>query len=159
MRSIPNAELEKMRQLHIEASLGANGAGTSNGVFAIKFGDNVLRMIASDTRGWAAENLPLPAWEHVSVTVQGKRRYPTWEETCAVKDLFWEPEELVIQLHPPKSQWISNNPWCLHLWKPVGVELPLPPSICVGIQHVGEIRDEAHAREVREKFLDGRTTV
>lgn len=75
-------------------------------------------------------------WEHVCVTVfiQGSRpdRCCTWDEMCFIKSHFWDDEQAVMQLHPPKSQWISNHPYCLHLWKPKQKEIPLPPSILVG---------------------------
>ncbi len=68
-------------------------------------------------------------WEHVSISCVG--RCPTWDELCFIKDLFWEPEECVIQFHPPKSEYINHHPFCLHLWKPP-FEVPLPPSILIG---------------------------
>jgi len=75
-------------------------------------------------------------WEHVSVTV-GKKGYnasrcPTWDEMCWVKNQFWNEGECVIEYHPPKSEYVSCHPFCLHLWKPVGIELPLPDSIFIG---------------------------
>lgn len=78
---------------------------------------------------------PLPgdaqAWEHVSVTVQAKR-CPTWEEMCRVKALFWDPEDCVLQFHPPESDYVSYHNYCLHLWRPVGVEILRPPALMVG---------------------------
>lgn len=53
-----------------------------------------LKVIASP--GDASQDVP---WEHVSVST--RRRCPTWKEMCFIKDLFWEPEEAVMQLHPP----------------------------------------------------------
>jgi len=38
-----------------------------------------------------------------------------------------------MQLHPPRSKWINNHPYCLHLWRPTKQEIPLPPEIAVGI--------------------------
>lgn len=67
---------------------------------------------------------PPPAWEHVSVSAS---TVPTWGEMCWVKSLFWEPEEVVIQYHPPESQYVNVHGRVLHLWKPVGVVLPMPP--------------------------------
>lgn len=64
-------------------------------------------------------------WEHVSVSL--KNRCPNWDEMCFVKDLFWDPEECVMQLHPPRSQWINVHPHCLHLWRPKNETIPLPP--------------------------------
>jgi hypothetical protein len=55
---------------------------------------------------------------------------------CFVKDLFWDAEEPVMQLHPPKSTWINNHPHCLHLWRPTGAPIPLPPQIAVGLKEL-----------------------
>lgn len=86
---------------------------------------------------WAACGFEGPAFEHVSVTVRnpcGRRedRCPTWEEMAWVKDLCWGPDECVVQYHPPRAAYVNHHPYCLHLWKPVGVELPLPPAATVG---------------------------
>lgn len=71
-------------------------------------------------------------WEHVSVSVRGGKRCPTWEEMCWVKSLFWEDEEPVMQLHPRASEYISFHPYCLHLWRPIDAVIPEPPTIAVG---------------------------
>jgi hypothetical protein len=69
-------------------------------------------------------------WEHVSIST--KRRIPNWEEMCFVKDLFWYDNEAVMQLHPPKADYVNYEPNCLHLWRPLNRDIPLPPSILVG---------------------------
>lgn len=94
-------------------------------------------------------------WEHVSVST--RRRTPNWREMCWVKDLFWEPHETVMQLHPPESEWISNHPYCLHLWRHVSREIPMPPSIMVGRQEIGDISKmtEAQRAEVLRKYQAG----
>lgn len=69
-------------------------------------------------------------WDHVSVSRSG--RCPDWEEMCRVKDAFFEPEECVIQFHPPKSRYVNMHPFCLHLWRPQNVELPMPDPLMVG---------------------------
>lgn len=68
-------------------------------------------------------------WEHVSVSTP--RRTPNWKEMCFVKNLFFDDEECVVQFHVPKSRHINNHPYCLHLWRPVKVEIPLPPEVLV----------------------------
>jgi hypothetical protein len=70
-------------------------------------------------------------WQHVSVSLVGSSKTPTWEEMCFAKNLFWDESEWVIQYHPAKSHYINNNPGVLHLWKPTHVALPTPPSIAV----------------------------
>ena len=79
-----------------------------------------LRAIASDGAGW----------EHVSVSTAV--RVPTWAEMCFIKGVFWDGEDVVIQFHPRELEYVNCHPNCLHLWRPVGVELPAPPSELVG---------------------------
>ena len=68
-------------------------------------------------------------WEHASVVAQG--RCPTWPELCFVKDFFWQPNECVIQYHPPKTSYVNVHDYCLHLWRPRREAIPMPPKILV----------------------------
>jgi len=80
-------------------------------------------------------------WEHVSISIcktvgtrlQQEHRSPTWMEMSIIKDIFWDPEDAVMQLHPPRSQYVSQHPYCLHLWRPTNQTIPLPDPILVGI--------------------------
>lgn len=95
-----------------------------NGMFEFRGPDparRLLRVIASDGCGW----------EHVSISLPD--RCPTWEEMCCVRDVFWTPDVAVMQLHPPRRDYVNNHPYCLHLWRPVGLVIPLPPALMVGI--------------------------
>lgn len=58
-------------------------------------------------------------WEHVSVAPYDISITPSWEDMCKVKEVFWEDEDFVIQVHPPKSLHINLMPNCLHLWRPL----------------------------------------
>jgi hypothetical protein len=87
----------------------------------------MLAVIASDGLGW----------EHVSVSLSD--RTPTWEEMCYVKDLFWAPDECVIQYHPPRAEYVNFHEHCLHLWKPIGLTLPLPDSLLIGPKNAHEL--------------------
>lgn len=86
-----------------------------------------FRVIASDGLGW----------EHVSVSL--KMRCPKWEEMCYIKQLFWDDSDAVMQLHPPKADYVNNHPFCLHMWRPTEQAIPLPDSFLVGIKSMGEI--------------------
>lgn len=115
--------------------LGTNADAGRNGVFifpALLAAHRlaVLRAIASDETGWIESKMPLPAWEHVSVSTP--IRCPTWEEMCYIKNIFWDEEDVVIQFHPRKSDYVNFHPYCLHLWRPVGIELITPPPLTVG---------------------------
>ncbi len=55
-------------------------------------------------------------WEHVSIALYTKR-LPRWDEMCYIKDLFWNEDEEVVQIHPKKSEYV-NVVEALHLWRP-----------------------------------------
>src|SRR3954471_7228963 len=78
-------------------------------------------------------------WEHVSVSL--RNRTPNWREMEFVCRLFWADDEAVMQLHPPRSDWISNHPHCLHMWKPTEMEIPLPPPWMVGFAALNDKAD------------------
>ena len=101
-----------------------------------------LLIVAS---GADADDKISEGWEHVSVST--RRRPPNWQEMSFVKDLCWEPEECVVQFHPPRSEYVNNCPHCLHLWKPTKHKLPLPPSILVGIKGVELKADDPEAAQ------------
>lgn len=100
----------------------------NNGAFVLppKIGKRQLYIIASDGMGW----------EHVSVhAYEGKKtRTPTWDEMCHVKNLFWDAEDVVMQLHPRRSEYVNNHQHVLHLWRPTEQAIPEPPSILVGLK-------------------------
>ncbi len=135
MRKIVPAALERCR-----VRTGPNATDPSWGfvgafIFHPERGEKTeLRVIASDGRdehGRVYEDLG--GWEHVSVSTA--TRCPTWDEMCRIKDLFWTEDEAVLQFHPPKSEYVNNHQFCLHLWKPP-YPVVLPPSILVGIKGV-----------------------
>lgn len=64
-------------------------------------------------------------WDHVSISFP--RRCPTWEEMCLAKDVFFREDEVCVQYHPRKAEYVNMHRFCLHIWKPQGVELPIPP--------------------------------
>jgi len=109
-----------------------------------------LTIVASDGTGGGDDKLNV--WEHVSVSTA--KRCPNWPEMCWVKDHFWEDEEVVFQLHPPKSTYISNHPYCLHLWRNVYQEFPSPPSIAVGIKEAGELKTPQQAVRLWDKMQE-----
>ena len=85
------------------------------------------------------------SWEHVSVCPYKKRIVPSWDDMCRIKDIFWHDEECVVQFHPPKKDYVNNMENCLHLWRPINQEIPMPPSIMVGLrdgQTMAEAKEE-----------------
>ena len=103
-----------------DGELGSTDEIGNNGAFLIPYQSFMLRVIASDGKGW----------EHVSVSLSN--RCPNWREMCFIKDLFWDGEDVVMQYHPKKSEYVNLHDNCLHLWRPVGEEIPTPPKELVG---------------------------
>ncbi len=107
----------------------ASVEGERFGAFYFPIGTTRIIAIASN----GSDEVP---WEHVSLRANDYRgeRVPTWSEMCMAKKMFWDEEECVVQYHPPKSDYVNNHPNVLHLWKPIGIDIPRPPSIAVGIR-------------------------
>lgn len=102
--------------------MGSDSSYENNGLFIIPAKRYKIKVVISQD----------PLWEHVSISLSNNR-LPTWTEMCAVKDIFWDPSDCVMQLHPPESEHVSDHPHCLHLWRPVTTEIPQPPPIMVGM--------------------------
>lgn len=73
-------------------------------------------------------------WEHVSIAPYKKSHTPTWDEMCRLKEMFFRDDEVVVQFHPAKSEYVNNMPNCLHLWRPLNEVMPTPPAIMVGVK-------------------------
>lgn len=111
-------EIKKNGYLQIKRE-GRDGFG---GTFYDKKSRCYLNFIMS----WGA------GWEHCSVSMP--TRCPSWEQMCSIKELFWNDDECCIEYHPAKKDYINNHPYCLHIWKPIKEEIPMPPSIMVGLK-------------------------
>lgn len=101
---------------------GSDASFGNNGAFRVKLKtfNQTVYVIASDGEGW----------EHVSVSRPD--RCPTWAEMCEVKELFFGPDEWVMQYHPARAEYVNFHQHCLHLWRPVGAAFPTPPAWMVG---------------------------
>lgn len=78
-------------------------------------------------------------FEHLSVSTPIKT--PTWEQMCKMKDIFWQEDEVCMQLHPKKEDYVNNHNYCLHIWRPIDKVIPTPPSIMVGFKEGKEVED------------------
>ena len=124
--------------------MGTTHEAGANGVFVIptRVQGRKLKVIASDGLGWEHVSISILINKRRARTAGRRGKTPTWQECCQVKDLFWGPEDVVMQLHPRHSEYVSVHE-CLHLWRPTppGIEIPIgsthftipaPPSFMVG---------------------------
>lgn len=67
-------------------------------------------------------------WDHISAQVHRQERLPTWLEMCMLKEIFFHRHEVAIQYHPAEEDYINDHPRVLHIWRPLGLPLPMPPK-------------------------------
>ena len=95
-------------------------------------------------------------WEHISVMPKNQKRCPTWDEMCAIKNMFFQPEEECVEFHPKESEYVNCSKYCLHIWRPVAGKLNSPYEKFVTIRE----RDTALERlwgELSNVPIDPRT--
>jgi hypothetical protein len=112
--------LDKFRIPIPEACLEGNGPVDLkyNGMFTFAIKGVTVAIAAGRGRGW----------QHVSVSCED--RTPTWEEMETVKRMFFEDDEVAMQLHVAVKDHINMHPYVLHLWAPMSKirKIPLPPK-------------------------------
>ncbi len=107
----------------VSGALKSNASDGNNGVFYVRVKQKKLTVVASDGE----------EWEHVSISYP--MRTPSWADMHAIKKLFWDSQDLVVQLHPPESDYINNCSTVLHLWRKANTNdyCERPPGILVGL--------------------------
>ena len=116
----PKLEAGRLRTGHYASSVGVRyGAFQIQGPCGM-----ALHILAADGAGDPITE----GWEHVSVS--GPWRCPNWTEMCFVKELFWSDDEVAVQFHPRRADYVNCHPNCLHLWSRPGIDTP--PRILVG---------------------------
>ena len=116
--------LNSYRSIDKQRQLGTDNFRRSvYGIFDIPLSSEETALAIADNGMCDSE------WEHVSVSTPN--RCLTWEEMCKIKDLFFNEDEAVMQIHPAKKDYVNVHSFCLHLWKPKTKEIPLPPSYLV----------------------------
>lgn len=99
-----------------------NAGDDKAGVFDVPSSVDGIRLLVVASSG--------EGWEHISVSRED--RCPTWSEMEFIKRMFFKPDETAMQLHVPADDHISFHPFALHLWRPIGKEIPRPPDWMVG---------------------------
>ena len=116
MRAAPLLDAESRRVL--KGYMASKPEWGCNGAFTLRspVDHKPLMVVASDGGGW----------DHVSVS--RKDRCPTWQEMEYVRDLFFQPDETVVQFSPPRDERINVHENCLHMWRNQAEAVALPLS-------------------------------
>jgi hypothetical protein len=121
MRNLNDLNKYRDRSYDVMRAYGSIGDATCGRFFLLSPIDRALMcIIAASGEGW----------DHVSIS--RKNRVPNWVEMDFVKRRFFLPEEVAFQLHVAEKDHINEHPHCLHLWRPLDREIPLPPGWMVG---------------------------
>jgi hypothetical protein len=117
---------EKLEPARVREGRFASNTGDRFGAFEVigPIG-RVLTIMAADSNGVDEAQ----GWEHVSVSTSS--RCPNWAEMCYIKDLFWAPDECVVQYHPPRKDYVNVHDYTLHMWRHPALPFPMPPKVCV----------------------------
>ena len=60
---------------------------------------------------------PSVRWLHASASFGDHT--PSWSDMSEVKETFFGAETMAVQMHAPRSQWVNEHPYTLHLWRNV----------------------------------------
>lgn len=105
------AELEKVNRLKIAGIMIINGVETVHGIIKLK--GRKFNVIFSDRED---------GYEHVSISSLNPKIMPTWEQMCELKDVFFYPEEMAVQIHPKADEYVhgvGDLKNVLHLWRAI----------------------------------------
>lgn len=123
--------MKSLKELINTPNLCIQRTGQDGGSGYVQFGNMKASVIWSNGGGW----------EHVSMAPYKHSYVPSWDDMCRLKNMFFGPDEWVVQFHPPESEYVNNMVNCLHLWRPLEEKLPTPPSWMVGLKKGEKVDD------------------
>ena len=101
--------MKKQRELRRTPGLTVEKADIRGGYGRVEIGSWMGSVV------WGADE---QGWEHVSVSPFDRSVTPSWDDMCQLKDMFFEDEEMALQFHPKKSEYVNLMENCLHIWRP-----------------------------------------
>lgn len=111
-------EILKQKEVKINKLIPNLIGDEIRGSYNVTIKKKLYYVIASNTHGF----------DHLSISIPNTERNPKWLEMCAIKDLFFNKDETVIQYHPSEENYVNTHEYCLHLWRPQNEKIPLPPK-------------------------------
>ena len=87
-----------------------------------------LKVLYSPKEFHTEQDLGGGYWKHLSIS--HPRRHPFWDEILDARYAFFDDDETVIQIMPPKSEYVNLHPNCFHLWAKIK-ETPCSTNLAV----------------------------
>lgn len=120
--------MKDLTELPLESKIG--DSQTADGSYQFRhpwIKDYWLFCMVSTKDGWELVRITLKKMADKKTNrVVGVDRSLTREECCIVKDLFWNPEECVVDFIGPMTHYVGNIVHSTFLWRPVDNPLPVP---------------------------------
>lgn len=107
--------LDSYRFNDAERTLFGQAGDEGNGVFDVIVEEKPFFVIASNREGW----------EHVCI--HGRDWCISWSAIRALKDMFFEQEDKYFLTYLEQGKHLDPPFFWLHLWRPIGAELPTLP--------------------------------
>lgn len=106
--------MKDLRTIQLEHNTSEESIIREMGISSSQRSEFLLPSITK-TATISAINFKDDDFEHVMLNP--KHRLPTYEEMVSLKELFWEQDEVAMQVHPAKSQYVNIEIFSLHLWR------------------------------------------
>ena len=78
---------------------------------------NNLRLLFSPKELHSETDLGGGSWKHLSIS--HPKRYPYWDEIIDARYTFFNEDETVIQIMPPRREYVNFHQFCFHLWSKI----------------------------------------
>lgn len=105
MRELQKVDLEKRE---LENLMGQ--------VFAFTEGTRFYFPLENAVDAWCI-GMKQNDWEHVALDLEANKRCPTYQEMCRLKEYFFSENEIALQIHPRRDDYVNECYYRLHLWR------------------------------------------
>ena len=92
-----------------------------NGHFLVPLEGELWHVRLSDGMGW----------RHLSISNAQRKVLPNWTVMRRAKEAFFDDESWAVQFFPPRSEYINDCEWALHVWECLDEKLPTPSFVLV----------------------------
>lgn len=126
----------EINQFRVTEGEGAStDADGMNGNFTFKVGDAIVQVssVQNSPEGW--NHVICAAFEHPKSNIisrltaqQPRPRMTNGEETMAVKRLFFEDDETVVEYWPKKGSFLPMSLHARHLWQRIHSDVATPEN-------------------------------